>query len=654
MRNQFSQEQFEEQFSRNTPIRWEKWLPDYATPLPCSITKQACHSLRKAGAFDIPNPSVRDELIKNYVEFVHPLLPILDLNHFLAVFEKGRNGSSHGISFLLFQAIMFAATPYESEDSIAREGFRDRREARKTRYERVKLLYLSRCEDDEIAILQTVLLMTYWDEPSEDLRDSWYWVGVAKALVTSIQDQPETEDKFCTVGLWRRIRWSCYMRDRLITITKRRPLQIPDTEFDIPMLTVSDFEMGPLLTKGCLGNDGSHPAIRDPSTKRFLAQASIALACLCRCISRVIESQYTVTKPDSIRSSLHLVPKSSPATPGEVLLRDSELEEWSNSLPEALRWRANKSTKRPNRHDDVRHHFRAILAGFYNIATSALHRPQAVCMPFSFPELRKLSEQRVQASATSTTRICEFFCEQGKIELMPDGQIAMLESAILAHLGSLQSPIAARRQSALHGFQSCARALKQLSSTYASAEESLAFVNFAVLQADDSQRNRPQGRLSHQQECYNPDSVSLTSTSPEETDTSPELSLWEHVHNLDPPQVGKLLLSHFMITQWERNLLDELAPLEEEDSIHAGEVCNSLFEHSPRPEPRFTPSEERSSPTNMVSQQLDVQSGREDGDLGRNSAQQTPGPDLPIDLDSIGDWNQQEEIEWDFFTMYSQ
>ncbi|KAJ5378267.1 uncharacterized protein N7496_005676 [Penicillium cataractarum] len=648
----FSQEQSDAQFSRNAPIRWEKWLPDYATPLPCSITKQDCRFLKKAGAFDIPDSSVRDELIKNYIEFVHPLLPILNLEDFLAVIEEGYAGSQ-GISFLFFQAIMFAATPYESAESIAQEGFRDRREARKTRYERVKLLYLSGCEDDCIAILQAVLLLTYWDESSEDFRDSWYWVGVAKALVTSIENQPESQDESCPMGLWRRIRWSCYMRDRLISITKRWPLQIRDTEFDIPMLTMSDFEMGPLSTKGCLGTDGSHPAIRDPPTKRLLAHASIALACLCRCISRVIESQYTVTKTDSIRPAPRLVPKTPAATPGEVLLRDSELEEWRSSLPEALRWRAPKSTKRIHRHDDVKNHFRATLAGFYNIATSALHRPQAVCLPYSFPELRLLSEQRVRDSAISTAKIHEYFCEQGRAELMPDGQVAMLESAILAHLSSLRSTSATRRQLALQGFQSCARALKQLSNTYASAEESLALVNVAVSQTDNSWRGQPSDLFPHQGDIYDSGSEGRNSASSEERDTSLQFSLWEHVNKLEPPQVGKLLFSHFMITPWERNLLDELAPPEGEDRIHADELRDSMFEQLPRLKPQSTPSDNTSSPTDIFAGKLAAQSSQEDGQQGGNSAQPTPGLDQPIDLDFVQGWNQLEEIEWDFFTMQS-
>lgn len=232
-------------------------------------------------------------------------MPILDLENFLVVIDKSYTGSQ-GVSFLLFQAIMFAATQYETTESIIREGFRDRREARKTRYERVKLLYSYGCEDDLVAILQTVLLMTFWDESCEDF-DAWHWVGVANALIKSIKvraNQPGTREETCPAKLWRRIRWSCYMRDRLVAITKRRPMHMKESELDIPMLTMSDFEMGPLSTKCCLGTDGSHPAIRDPSTRRVLAQASIALAQLCRCISRVLESQYVVAEKKHIRHSM--------------------------------------------------------------------------------------------------------------------------------------------------------------------------------------------------------------------------------------------------------------------------------------------------------------------------------------------------------------
>lgn len=647
-------------FSRIAPIRWEKWLPDYVTPLPPSISKQDCRFLKKEGAFDVPDTRVRDELIKSYIQFVHPLLPILNLEDFLVVIDKSYTGTQ-GISFLLFQAVMFAATSYETTKSLTREGFRDRREARKTRYERVKLLYSYGCEDDRIAILQTVLLMTYWDESSKDSQDAWYYVGVAKALATSIEKCPSQSDAERGTrpkGFWRRMRWSCYMRDRLIAITKRRPLQIDEREFDIPMLTISDFEMGPLSTKCCLGTDGSHPAIRDPPTRRVLVQAGIALARFCQCISRILESQYAVAQKEQVVCSMaHLIPKHPGAKPGEVLLRDSELEEWRSSLPGELRWPPVPATH-THRHGEVISYFCAMLSGIYNVASSALHRPQTVCTPSHIPELKLLSEQRVRDSAIQTTTVHKYFREKGQIGLLPDGQVAMLESAILAHLSDLQSTSTLQRQSAIQNFHLCAKALKQLSYTYASAEESLALVNAAVQKTNLPHKN-PVNSASepslYPQENYFDKPIECGSASSSVGNLLSESAVWEQIRTLEPPQMGKLLFSHFMMTPSERTLLAQLVPSDRGDSRTGAGELSSVSEQTPQHRLQSPPNDESSCPIHAILGSLDDQTELDEDHLrGHHVLESSSRSSRSTSRALIQDLSQLDEVEWDVFTMLSQ
>ncbi|KAJ5678563.1 uncharacterized protein N7477_004196 [Penicillium maclennaniae] len=261
-------------------INWRLLLPEYARPLSLAITREDCSVLLQKGAFDIPEARIRDELLRSYIQFVHPALPILNLENFLMVIDTSYTGGM-GISFLLFQAVIFAATTFESEESLAREGFQNQREARKTRFDRVRMLYSFGCEDDRVTVLQTLLLMTYWDNKSDDLHDAWYFVGEATKIWRSIKTEPkslEAELKRQKPELWKRISWSLYIRDRLVAIYTRQPFHINEADFRTPLLNLSDFEVGPLSTECCLGSDGSHPAIRDPSMHRLLAQISIALA----------------------------------------------------------------------------------------------------------------------------------------------------------------------------------------------------------------------------------------------------------------------------------------------------------------------------------------------------------------------------------------
>lgn len=399
-------------------VDWSKWLPDYASSLSSSITSQDCNFLHQEGAFDVPGINARAKVLNSYIQFVHPALPILNLEDFLMVIDKSYNGT-RGISFLLFQAVIFAATAFQTSESVALEGFKSRKEARATRFKRTELLYSYGCEEDRITILQSVLLMTYWDGTSSDTRDAWHFVGVAKALLESIQAKPtEFERKFIRQqpGLWNRISWSCYMRDRLVCIQTRRPFQFNEVDFSMQTLQTSDFEVGPLSTKCCLGADGSHPAIRDPSMRDVLSQISISLLECCKCITRIVNCQYMSSRKrnqPTNPSKVSLVPKYFGAMSAEVLLRDIELEEWLDTLPKALRWCPPNPRLQFNKHEEVLLHFRAMLNGIYSLACSALHRPQLAVIGSRLPELLELSKQRLWHSANMITKTYKYFRSKG-------------------------------------------------------------------------------------------------------------------------------------------------------------------------------------------------------------------------------------------------
>lgn len=642
---------------------WRRWLPDYASPLSLTITREDCNVLHKEGAFDIPDARVRDELLRSYIQFVHPALPILNLGGFLMVIDKSYTGGT-GISFLLFQAVMFAATAFETVESLALEGFKNRREARKTRFDRLRMLYSFGCEDDRVAILQTVLLMTYWDDKSDDGHDAWYFVGVAKAIWRSIEMKPtnsETELKQQKQGLWKRISWSCYIRDRLVAISMRHTFHIDEADFQTPMLRPSDYEVGPISTKCCLGSDGSHPAIRDPSMHRLLAQISIALVQCCKCITRIINCQYTVSHKQRIPRSTSknfLVLKCVTATSAEVLLRDSELEEWHDSLPDFLRWDPSDTLHQINKHSDVVLLFRAMLNGIYNLACSALHRPQLASTSPKLPELVDLSNRRVHSSAIAITNTYSYFKLQGPKSLLPDGQVAMLETAIITHLGDLKSTISSTREAAILTFQSCAQALKQLGETYPSADLVLAFVDAAVrkkttpIQTKEFAFTYP---LDNEELGHN-DRVTNDSRGTDNPGRIPEPNISQQLDNSNPPQMSKLLCSHFMMTPSERSMLQGLVSLESGNSeLYSDyEFCASSLEDaalfpsqaSPVQGHQFSAGVALSSPVDLMPHEY--------MEWNTDSEFLSALPCLAGEEPKVQSQIEKEQDDWEFFQMMSQ
>jgi hypothetical protein len=114
----------------------ELGLPKFIRELPLRIPPEDIGFLRNKGALTIPEAELRDELLRKYVQYVHPLLPVLDLEEFLVSVE--RNDGSGRVSLLLFQAVMFAATAYVEMRFLS--GYANRVVVRRKFFQKAKVI----------------------------------------------------------------------------------------------------------------------------------------------------------------------------------------------------------------------------------------------------------------------------------------------------------------------------------------------------------------------------------------------------------------------------------------------------------------------------------------------------------------------------------
>ncbi|KAJ9652669.1 hypothetical protein H2198_008104 [Neophaeococcomyces mojaviensis] len=467
-------------------------LPNFTGPIPNRILAEDIDYLQKKGAFLIPELSLRNELLRNYVQYVHPYLPLLALDDFLGAIHK--NDGSSQVSLLLFQAVMFAATAYIDIRYLTAQGYDSRKAARKAFFQRVKFLYDFDYESDRVTVVQAVLLMTYWYESPDDPKDVWHWLGVAISLARTIgincntSNSPLSQEK---QKLWKRIWWSCYMRDRLVAIGMRRPIRIRDEDFDVPMLEMSDFETEPMAPElnrmigGC-------PVVRDSSKRQMLASMCISVIKGCQCITKVLSAQYSILGHRlgaTQETTMRLVPRKSAANASEVLQCDEELEQWYSSLPHELRYFSASSPRERNIQNDgeVINVHRALLTGIYMTASSALHRPQMMpAMPnlVISPELKELSKRRVREAASAITDIFRDLDSHDLVRYLPNTGVTILLPAIIIHLLDIKSPDSATRQLSIRRFQFCMQALQKLRDVYASADFAFSFLDAAIRKAD--------------------------------------------------------------------------------------------------------------------------------------------------------------------------
>ncbi|KIX02419.1 uncharacterized protein Z518_08360 [Rhinocladiella mackenziei CBS 650.93] len=463
-------------------------LPPYIQPISPRIMTEDLEYLQKKGAFIIPETGFRNELLRCYVQYVHPFLPLIDLQDFLHTIDK--NQPTDAISLLLFQAVMFAATAYIDMRYLVAQGYVTRKAARKSFFHRVKLLYDFDYEIDRVTVVQAVLLMTYWYENPDDPKDVWHWLGVAISVARTIGLNCDTSNASLMSlqqrRLWKRIWWSCFMRDRLIAIGMRRPMRINRGDFDVPMLELSDFEIDPLPTE-LTRMLGGCPAVKDTSKRVTLAMMCIGLANLCVCITQVLAVQYSTLGHKigaTQETTMRLVPKKSAADPCDVVRCDRELEQWYKGLSRELHYFAPDSHERTSANDgDIINLHRALLTGIYLTAISALHRPQilpSVPNVVIAPELRELSKRKVREAANDITDMYKELFAHDLIRYLPNTGVTCLLPAIIIHLLDIKSPDTNTRQASIRKFQFCMQALQRLREMYASADFAFSFLDAAV------------------------------------------------------------------------------------------------------------------------------------------------------------------------------
>ncbi|KIW91653.1 uncharacterized protein Z519_07621 [Cladophialophora bantiana CBS 173.52] len=544
-------------------------LPPYLQPISPRIMTEDLEYLQKKGAFLIPETGFRNELLRCYVQYVHPFLPIIDLRDFLTTVEK--NQPTNTVSLLLFQAIMFAATAYIDMRYLIAQGYMTRKAARKSFFQRVKLLYDFDYEVDRVTVVQAVLLMTYWYENPDDPKDVWHWLGVAISVARTIGLNCDTSNASLMSlqqrRLWKRIWWSCYMRDRLIAIGMRRPMRINSGDFDVPMLEVSDFETEALPAElsrvlgGC-------PAVRDTSKRVTLAKMCIGLADLCVRITQVLAVQYSTLGHKigaTQETTMRLVPKKSAADPCDVIRCDRALDQWHKDLPHELHYFAPDSRERTSTNDgEVINLHRALLTGIYLTAISALHRPQILPSAPNVvvaPELRELSRRKVREAANDITEMYKELFAHDLIRYLPNTGVTCLLPAIIIHLLDIKSSDSNTRQTSIRKFQFCMQALQRLREMYASADFAFSFLDAAVRKTN-AQVYAAAAATSGMKAPYSP---SVSGMEQKKFHPGPLL--------LTPPpeamQTASLLLMNSTLAPEERNLIAAYTPPESEMSLNS-------------------------------------------------------------------------------------
>ncbi|KAH8887405.1 hypothetical protein GQ53DRAFT_784348 [Thozetella sp. PMI_491] len=466
-------------------------LPLFIKPLPFKIVAEDVKYLHAKGALSLPTLELQNALLKAYVEYVHPYMPLLELHDFLSTVHH-TDGLAGQISLFLYQAVMFAATAFVDLKHLRDAGFATRKAARKTFFQRTRLLYDFDYESDRLVLVQGLLLMTYWYETPDDQKDTWHWMGVAISLAHTIglhRNPANTNMVPRKQKLWKRIWWSCFMRDRLIALGMRRPTRIKDEDYDVPMLEEGDFEIEALPEENQLLSTDCK-TIRDIAIQKELAVLCIEKARLCICISHMLKVQYSVLNRDNIRpenttsSTMMLFPNKTLDNVESVRMVDLELMTWFASLPQSCQYRPlvpqdvkdGRSTLAVQRN---------LLHMVYQTTISALHRPQFLpASPLHTPtasrQVQEMSRVRVRDAANHITQMAAELHHLRLERYLPTTGVTVILPAMIIHLLDMKNPVPEARAKATRGFRQCMRVMEKLREIYAAADFATGFLDAAL------------------------------------------------------------------------------------------------------------------------------------------------------------------------------
>ncbi|KAL5363710.1 fungal-specific transcription factor domain-containing protein [Aspergillus floccosus] len=203
----------------------------YVGSLMDSPTEDDFQILQLQRAFDLPPRAIREGLVDTFMKRCAPWMPIVERSWL----EDSEDGSP---SALLLQSVFLAASRVTAAPGVA--TYASSREF----YRRAKALFWSGWEKNPLTVIAAVCIL-HWYNPEGPERVStntsgfWRYVAVGLAHQIGLHKEPaRTSDR----RLRRRLWWSLFARDCLISAGQGRPLAVDLGECDIKAPCPDDFK----------------------------------------------------------------------------------------------------------------------------------------------------------------------------------------------------------------------------------------------------------------------------------------------------------------------------------------------------------------------------------------------------------------------------
>lgn len=184
--------------------------------------------------------------------------------------------------------------------------------------------------------------MSLWYESPDDQKDAYHWLNIALSLARRAGLNRDTASKLISEHdrrFRRRLWWCCVIRDSLVALGLKRPVSISAGDYDVPELCLED----------CDTKEESYEALKaiglpwNEEKFHLLGQLYLAEMRLHRCLSQILENQYSLREHNQNRSDADgktstaiLLPVMTEMAQRTISDCETSLQLWYDTLPTEL------------------------------------------------------------------------------------------------------------------------------------------------------------------------------------------------------------------------------------------------------------------------------------------------------------------------------
>jgi hypothetical protein len=147
--------------------------------------------------------------------------------------------------WILLHAVCFIGATFCDLSVIYKSSFKSRFHARRTFYDKAKVLFDVGYEVDKFTLLQTVIMLSFWGPQMKSYWTPCSWVGFGATIAESLGIHRATSSLHATgkdKSLVKRLWWSLAVRDAYCASLLGRPFRINMSQCDTEMLELDDFQ----------------------------------------------------------------------------------------------------------------------------------------------------------------------------------------------------------------------------------------------------------------------------------------------------------------------------------------------------------------------------------------------------------------------------